>query len=76
MALNFKTQKSSQLLQAGVAVPIIHLSKMEEFGIKDLSVYIIIELKDKLLIITFWEQTIFDIPSCLHGSNPRGPEEP
>lgn len=68
MAPNFKTRKSSQLLQSGVAVPLLHPSKMEEFAIKDVSVYIIIELQDKLLDINLWEGNIFKIPSCPHGS--------
>lgn len=49
MAPNFKMQKSSQLLQTIVAVPLFHLSKMGEFGIKYVSVYIITKLQDKLL---------------------------
>lgn len=73
---NFKMQKSIQLLQPGVAVPLFHFSKMEKLGIKDVSVYIIIELEDKLLDISLWEGNIFKIPSCSHGSKPRGPTEP
>jgi len=64
---NFKMQKSSQLLQLGVAVPLFHLSKMEEFGIKDVSVYMMTELQDKLLDINLWEGNIFRIPSCSCG---------
>lgn len=63
MAPDFKMQKSSQLLQSAVAVLLCHLSKMEEFGIKDVSVYIITELQDKLLDINLWERNIFKIPS-------------
>lgn len=73
---NSKMQKSRQLIQSGVAVPLFHLSKMEEFGIKDVSVYINIELQDKLLDINLWEGNIFKIPSCSCESKPKGPAEP